>query len=320
MYLTVQRLIRVAQRPVVDPSEAESQADAICDLPQALAMHLLKGLVHDGSLGSALLDQGLLESITRLSIDLFDHPNWSVRNAALQLHGSVIPRLTGSHSNKTTAELFHKLPDFEDFLMAKLNGSSKKQPRNELVSSGLIPTLSLLCRLAPSNGQPRRNDRFSSRLTELLDHPVVQVRSLAARSLLAFVPLYKTKWMTVRLCEEASQLSAAASGTNRLHGHLLTLHEFLTRCRAVALSVEDWQMIREAVSALSVIEQSQPCYYIKLAVLQLFKQLGMHGNVDFFKEQIRGGESVRELLHQHPGFSDWVSLIKQVALATILIF
>ncbi len=310
MYLAVQRLISIAQRPVTESVEAGTEPDGSCDLPQALAMHLLKGLVHDASLSTALLHPELMEPIFRLSIELFDHPHWAIRNAALQLHGSAIPRLAGPHFNKTTAELFHKFPGLEEFFLNKL---IQRNNSEELVGSGLIPSLSLLCRLAPSNDPASRNETFSTLLTQLLAHPVSQVRTMAARSLLAFIPLYKTKWKTILLCDETISLTSDTSNmvqNNRLHGQLLVLQEFLGRCRAVALSVEDWQTIREAVSALSGIEQTQPCYYVKLAVLQLFKQLGMAGNVDFFKQQLEGGEVVRRQLHQQPGFSDWVILNK----------
>ena len=302
--VAVKRLIDVAQRPL---ETGEREPDGTCDLPQALAMHLLKGLVHDSSLTNALLLPDLMEPIVRLSVELFDHPHWAVRNAALQLHGSVIPRLTGTQAHRTTAELFHKLPGLENFLLGKLN-VRLDNAQDGMISAGLIPTLSLLCRLAPSNEDETRNSRFYSRLTELLGHPVVQVRSLAARSCLAFVPLYKTKWKTVQLCEEVPQLASSVH-TNRLHGHLLALHDFLTRCRAVALSVEDWQMMREAVSNFLVtLEENYPCYYVKLAVLKLFQQLGMFGNVGFFKELCKGGEAARKSLYQHPGFADWLRL------------
>lgn len=267
-------------------------------------MHLLKGLVNDASLSTALLHPDLMEPIVRLSVGLFDHPHWAVRNAALQLHGSVIPRLIGAQANKTTAELFHKLPGLEDFLFSKLESV---EANGRLISGGLIPTLSILSRLGPSIEDEKRNNRFYPRLVELLGHPVVHVRSLAARSLLAFVPLYKTKWKTVQMCEEATQIEAL--GMNRLHGHLLALHEFLARCRAVALSVEDWQIVRSAVStSLIALEQNCPCYFVKLAVLKIFKQLGMAGNIDFFKEHLQGGISARRALYQNPGFADWLRL------------
>lgn len=309
--MTTKRLINVAQRPF-DMNEMQ---DDVCDLPQSVAMHLLKSLVHDASLSVGMQPE-LMEPIVKLSVDSFAHPHWSVRNAALQLHGAVIPRLMGAVS-KTTAELFHKLPGLEPFFLEKL----AEQPKGrQLVSGGLIPTLSILSRLSPDYGNDSRNSRFTTHLMTLLGHPVIQVRQLAAQSLLAFVSLFKTKWITMQLCEDALTLVTqknseiplhmcvvGSSITNSLHGCLFAIQEFLNRCRDVALSVEDWEMIREAVSALVPVENNHRSYYIKSAILKLFQMLpNMAGDFDFFK--MYRDESVRKLYYNQPGFGDWLRL------------
>lgn len=311
LVVATKRLINVAQRPV----DMNERQDDVCDLPQSVAMHLLKSLVHDASLSVGLQPE-LMEPIVKLSVDSFAHPHWSVRNAALQLHGAVIPRLIGA-SSKTTAEIFHKLPGLESFFLEKL----AEQPEDQqLVSGGLIPSLSILSRLSPDYGNEARNSLFVSKLMALLGHPVVQVRQLAAQSLLAFVSLFKTKWITMQLCEDAMVLVTqksseiplhfcviGSSTTNSLHGCLLAVFEFLSRCRDIALSVEDWEMIREAVSALVPVENDHRSYYIKSAILKLFQMLpSMAGDVDFFKPYRE--ELVRKLYYNQPGFCDWLRL------------
>ena len=77
------------------------------------------------------------------------------------------------------------------------------------------------------------------------------MRVLASQTLLAFVPLHRTKETTLLLCADALTLAADADAelrvcsvrhsTNGLHGCLAAVAEFLHRCRSVALSVEDWQ-------------------------------------------------------------------------------
>lgn len=315
--MATRRLIGVAQRPV----EMNDGQDDVCDLPQSVAMHLLKSLVHDSSLCVGLQPE-LMEPIVRLSVDSFTHPHWSVRNAALQLHGSVIPRLIGL-SSKTTAELFHKLPGLEPFFLEKL---SEQAEERQLITGGLIPTLSILSRLSPGCGNESLNSRFSRRLAALLGHPVVQVRQLAAQSLLAFVPLFKTKWTTIQLCEDAEILATlktsdtplnmcvrGPSTTNGLHGCLLAILEFLGRCRDVALSVEDWEMIRKAVSVLAAVEKQHASYYIKLAVLKLFQKLPtMAGDLGVFA--VYRDEAVRKLYYHQPGFGDWLKLKTELVL------
>lgn len=326
LVMTTKRLITVAQRPF----DVNEKQDDICDLPQSVAMHLLKSLVHDASLSVGVQPE-LMEPIVKLSVDSFSHPHWSVRNAALQLHGAVIPRLIGA-TGKTTAELFHKLPGLEPFFLQKL----AEQPEGrQLVSGGLIPSLSILSRLFPDYGNESRNSRFTTLLIVLLGHPVIQVRQLAAQSLLAFVSLFKTKWITMQLCEDAVTLVTrthsetplhmcvpGSSITNSLHGCLFSIYEFLNRCRDVALSVEDWEMIREAVSALIPVENNHPSYYIKSAILKLFQMLpNMAGDLDFFT--MYRDKSVRKLYQNQPGFCDWLKLkteliVNQISLNCML--
>lgn len=319
------KLVSIAQRPVVvDEDEQE-----IRDTPQALAIHILKSLVNDASLSGGLQPE-LMVPIIRLSIDSFSHPDWSIRNAALQLHGAIIPRLMG-HTCKTTAELFHKLPGLEAFLLNKLAEETEKC---QLISGGLIPSLTLICRLSPSSCNESYNANFISCLKKLMGHPVVQVRQLTAKSLLAFVPLFKTKSTTILLCEDAEALAnnnpqaslrlctRGPSRTNNLHGCLLAIDEFLSRCQEVALSVEDWEIIRKAVSGLAKTEKEHPCYYIKLAVLKLFEKLpGITGEFDFFACYRK--ESVRRCQQHHPGFRDWLRLkteliVKHLSLNSLL--
>ena len=308
--MATSRLIAVGQRPVVvNEDEAE-----IRDMPQALAMHILKSLVNDASLSGGMQPE-LMVPIIRLSIDSFSHPDWSIRNAALQLHGAIIPRLIGQ-TCKTTTEVFHKLPGLESFLLEKLAEETEK---SQLISGGLIPSLSLISRLSPSSCNESFNASFIACLKKLLGHSVVQVRQLTAKSLLAFIPMYKTKSTTVLLCEDAEVLAKnngqtplrlcirGPARTNSLHGCLLAIDEFLNRCQEVALSVEDWEIIRKAVAGLGRMEKEHPSYYIKLAVLKLFEKLpGITGEFDFFT--CFREDSVRRSQQHHPGFRDWLRL------------
>ena len=57
-----------------------------------------------------------LASLVRLGVGSLDRGPWPVRNAALQLYGALVPKLTGNTRNRdtpcgapTTRELFHKV-------------------------------------------------------------------------------------------------------------------------------------------------------------------------------------------------------------------
>ena len=164
--MTTKRLIALAERPV-----DEAEADDCTDLPQSIAIHILKSLVHDASLSNNM--QPFMESIVKVSISTFAHPRWSIRNAALQLYGAVVPRLVGGTKNRespcgspTTIEIFHKFPGLLEFFLSKL----EEQNSHTLVSGSLIPTLSLLSRLSPCNES--FNSKFTRHLLVLLSHSV----------------------------------------------------------------------------------------------------------------------------------------------------
>ena len=78
--LAVSRLLHIIRK-----SEAVTEAVEIEDTSQAHALHILKSLVHEGSLNH---DIGLyLADILQASIENFNSTCWAIRNAALQLFG-----------------------------------------------------------------------------------------------------------------------------------------------------------------------------------------------------------------------------------------
>ena len=102
--------------------------------------------------------------------------------------------------------------------------------------------------------------------------------------------------------------------TNTLHGCLLTIQECLNRCRDIALSVEDWQMIRKVVNdGLGSLERDSPSFYIKLAVLKLFQTLGLAGDWRLLKEGIRHSEC-RLSSQLAPGYGNWIRLKTELVL------
>lgn len=305
------RLIHVAGR-AIDTNDGQGYA---CNLPQPVAFQILKSLVQNASLNVDLQPE-LMELIVKLGVNSFGNPNLSVRNAASQLHGVVVAHLVASFS-KTTADLFYKLPGLETFFLGKLAEQSDVQ---RIFAGDLILTLSILSRLSPNYRNEYRNSRFKFYLMALLGYPAIQVRQLVARSLLAFVPLPQTKWKAMQLCEDALTLASrnisatplhmcvrGSSATNSLHGCLLAILEFINRCREIAISVQDWEMIRNSVSAFVPIENNHPSFYIKLTILKIFKVLkGMVGSIEFFR--VYRDESVRQLQCHQPGFSKWLML------------
>ena len=147
------------------------------------------------------------------------------------------------------------------------------------------------------------------------------------------MPLFQTKRILLQLCDDAETLSAVDvsdakqkrplnvcrnegnSGiTNALHGCLLAIYELLNRCKDIALSVEDWEMIRNTVGGLSSMEEKHPSFYIKLAVLKLFETLGMAGNWQLLFKITNSNEQEQRLNQLTPGYANWIRLKTQLVL------
>ena len=101
--------------------------------------------------------------------------------------------------------------------------------------------------------------------------------------------------------------------TNTLHGCLLAIFEFLNRCKDIALSVEDWEMIRKAVKRLTPLEKDHPSFYIKLYVLKLFQMIGEGGD-HCFLQMLIADRTLYQKNQIAPGFADWVRLKTELVL------
>ncbi|CAL4256102.1 unnamed protein product, partial [Meganyctiphanes norvegica] len=113
---TVKRLIHIANLDNVD--------DGIFDASPALSLHILQSLVLNASLAHNLQDH--LPNIAITCITAFSSSSWGKRNAALQLYGSVVPRMVGEKKVKDDSSAFNSLtapeflsryPALSDFLL-----------------------------------------------------------------------------------------------------------------------------------------------------------------------------------------------------------
>ncbi|KAM7542068.1 hypothetical protein Aperf_G00000010541 [Anoplocephala perfoliata] len=173
-------------------------ADAVKrDPPQALALHLMKGALEDARLGSVVFGlpppPGADNWLTTLFCDLvlpnFSHEGWTVFNGSLQLFTTIMKRLIGplhSHPGTSVGEVFGRYPRlFHTFKNILSNFSTE----NCLARNPAVPLLGLLSRLKPSSNAAFSEENSAEMLECLrpfLSHQVAQIRSLAAKSLIAF--------------------------------------------------------------------------------------------------------------------------------------
>nr|CAD7199185.1 unnamed protein product [Timema douglasi] len=91
LHLCVSRLLKIATDPVRLYSSDTS------DLPSTQALHFLCMLVQDSALCQNVA--AYMSDITQLCFKKLSSNIWTVRNAALQLFGALVPRLVGEKKN-----------------------------------------------------------------------------------------------------------------------------------------------------------------------------------------------------------------------------
>ncbi|KAI5736809.1 hypothetical protein M8J76_007293 [Diaphorina citri] len=138
----MEKILEVANSPVL-PSEETLKVD----LPQAIAFHMLQFLVADSGLRVTMA--AYLEQITMVCFEKMNCKEWTVRNAALQVFGVLLPKLVGTKkqdsenqsSNVAFEEFFYQLPDIGNCLKSVLSSV------NDTNTSVLVSALTLLSRL-----------------------------------------------------------------------------------------------------------------------------------------------------------------------------
>ncbi|XP_066282258.1 tRNA (32-2'-O)-methyltransferase regulator THADA-like [Branchiostoma lanceolatum] len=149
----VQVLLTTAQLPL----SHDQGEDHTVDIPQVHALNVLRALFSDSTLGSAML--GHISDAVILAISGFSSPVWAIRNAAMQLYGTLLTRMLGpkrvrdehSAENTITArEFFTRWPGLRLSLLQQLQEAVGRQGEGRFyLHPGLQPVLILLSKLGP---------------------------------------------------------------------------------------------------------------------------------------------------------------------------
>ncbi|XP_078591502.1 tRNA (32-2'-O)-methyltransferase regulator THADA-like [Branchiostoma floridae x Branchiostoma japonicum] len=272
----VQVLLTTAQLPL-------AQEDHTVDIPQVHALNILRALFSDSTLGSAML--GHISDAVILAISGFSSPVWAIRNAAMQLYGTLLTRMLGpkrvrdehSAENTITArEFFTRWPGLRLFLLQQLQEAVGRQGEGQLyLHPGLQPVLILLSKLGPGieDGQHRELlSQFVSPVMAQASSPLLSVRVLCARAL---VPLVGVETQVSVMCSILEKLAAAPGAQvvqNSLHGDILQVMHLLQQWKDAKRKnyPEESRGILQAILARSwVSTSSNTCPITRAEYLKL---------------------------------------------------
>lgn len=215
-------------------------------------LHYLSVLVNDASLTQDILPA--FNEIISLCLEKIESQEWNVRNAALQLFGSLVPKVIGQRQHSDTewepcqctlAELQATMPKISAFLEFCLENHRK------ISRTLLIAVLSFVSnverrQIDTENHDDNRNS-IDGHLFRLLSHPVEKVRALSA---LCFARLHRHRQHTGLAIKLIHALFTTVHDPNLQHGMLMTLLCVAQKAKLECASQwrgEDEQRIREAL-------------------------------------------------------------------------
>ncbi|XP_074659544.1 tRNA (32-2'-O)-methyltransferase regulator THADA-like [Tubulanus polymorphus] len=265
----VQTLLDVGSTPL--PNDEDQRID----LPQVHAINIMKAILKESSLSSAI--QPFLSDLMIFSITGFSSASWALRNAATQLFGTVLSKVLGQkrmkdetsifNSSLTLNQFFAQYPDLRQFMFGLLrscHSTGRIQPT-------IFPILAILARLSPgADIDLTEFKEFHEALFGLLKNPIYAVRELTAASTPVFIAKKDIhKYMLDIVCDKLPN-SAEVCNQNELHGLLMLLEKLLSLER---LSVS-WQEILDKLLLKSWINTSQnPCSLTRALFLRIMNKV-----------------------------------------------
>jgi len=290
----VNELITLASTEVNDEIEVNEAEDSAA----SHSLHILRGIVQDAN-----VSREIGQYITRIAgvcLQTFQSTSWSVRNAGLQLFGSLSPRIVGQkkvrddaegYNNVDVGEVNARFPGLIHLLLDKLNTSVENLKC--LLDPSIVPILTILARMESCSQFP-----LSIQVTECVQKfsccPVVQVRSLAAQILAQFVQFTAEELVEkhVRKLKDEEDLYS----TNQRHFDVLFILELVRIGKLDSASILSTSMYE--------VDQLTHCYVIKAEIL-LIQELLKSKTLDSFQSH-----SLSTYVCE-PGFHYWKQLQRQ---------
>lgn len=248
-------------------------------------LHYLCVLVKDSSLSEEIMPY--LEQILELTFDKINSKEWTTRNAALQLFGSIVPKLTkqkqffdGEKDDwepilVTIDDILVKMPKFGIFILNHLESSQNYS------TSSLILFLEFLSKIEVRKSFVNHKEiieKFNTVFWNLLSHCDDQVRKLSAK---CFALFHEFRVELKNLIEICVSLIFQIKEINFQHGLILTvfymLKKFLADSKFMEFNEKFYlEKIRNVFRENFISPEKENsfylrCYLIDLLILLEFK-------------------------------------------------
>ncbi|KAG8249372.1 hypothetical protein J6590_019659 [Homalodisca vitripennis] len=265
------------------------EGELLVDLPQSQALHFLRTLVQEASLREHMAQYMLKVSLVALS-NLSSHI-WTIRNAALQLIGAIVPKLVGQKPHQEEGRGNHHVAFEELYFHAKplvkvmLNEFFEAGQSNSMnVHSKLMPLLTLVTNLVAGVQSIIAEDvleivqMFRKFFILLFKSNIFNVRKLSAKAHSMFLT---SSELVPIINERVQQILAFLNdevscnwSENELHGYLLNLTYLVQRFNDEKSGICLLEMQGERVKSLldtlyKSVLRGQHSYFVKSLVFEL---------------------------------------------------
>lgn len=207
---TILKLIEVAQE------SSEHYADQKNDIPQVHAFNCLKQLFMDSEFSN--ISDKYVKVCLELSFDNFNAKNWSVRNCAVMLFGSIELRLFKNLKKYPAHLFFGKYKGLNKTFNALLQQDSKCRNSNPIV----FPISIIVGKLDFSGSDEIKNELWPVISTYLASEDY-KVREIVGRSIVTMLSPADLILMSTTIFNQDFKTN------NYIHGYLITILESIKR-------------------------------------------------------------------------------------------
>lgn len=217
---TLPRLISIANKPYVHI------ADEKVDIPQVHAFNCIKQIFIESQLANESLNY--VEIALDLSLSNFTCENWSIRNCAVMLFGSIQQRIFGNKkvSFYPSKLFFNKFSTIDRILFQHLEVSLEHQTSKAITHTDnqiLFPILIILSKLNTSSSEEPILNKFKSILLQFLSNRYWKIREMVARCVSSI-------FTTPEILDFSLDfLGRKTTDVNTIHGSLLTILESVSK-------------------------------------------------------------------------------------------
>ncbi|XP_061396684.1 uncharacterized protein LOC133332297 [Musca vetustissima] len=279
-----------------------------CDRIESLHLHYLCVLVRDTELREAM--SKYYNDIMMTAVSHIDNPEWTVRNAALQLLGALVPKIVGQRQATEFEEELLWEPSEVTFceITRKFNLSYEYILNyclaEKTATGSIILFLEFLHKVEYIHKQdtqaPKKVLEFREMMWSLLHHPCEKVRKLSAK---CFVRSHEFSHELPNALSQIAEILYKVKNENFFEGLIQTLHQGVLKLQHDLKYVVNEETLTNVIQKINKTLEENYClknnykYYSLCKLWDLIEHLNIGQDISNIIE--RGESECGDLIEAH---------------------